>query len=208
MYDPEVNIICGDALGITCGTWIAFWNGAIGAFVAAVIGGLVALMVVQVTNAQHRKHAQHAREIEAIANCVAELGAVYNVLKAEEFNEREMTARLLAATVRLRLASPDMSELYQLLAFWPTTLVHLAVLQQAATRKKIKLETDVSRKITEAYISALDILPEWQARNSKSRRESIERLSKITDGLEEALMAADKQVNPEGPIISAERPRS
>lgn len=30
-------IVCGDALWISCGTWIAFWNGAIGASVGATV---------------------------------------------------------------------------------------------------------------------------------------------------------------------------
>jgi hypothetical protein len=37
-------IVCGEALWISCGTWIAFWNGSIGALVGA---GVAAYAIVK-----------------------------------------------------------------------------------------------------------------------------------------------------------------
>ncbi|MFF2029534.1 hypothetical protein [Arthrobacter sp. NPDC058192] len=43
-------IVCGDALWVSCGTWIAFWNGLIGALASAVLAAGVAFLVVWLTN--------------------------------------------------------------------------------------------------------------------------------------------------------------
>ncbi|MFE4196416.1 hypothetical protein ACFRJ9_11170 [Paenarthrobacter sp. NPDC056912] len=48
-------LVCGDFFSITCGTWIALLNGFVGASVAAVLGALVALGVVILTNRFQRK---------------------------------------------------------------------------------------------------------------------------------------------------------
>lgn len=44
VYDPGMDwIVCGDALWISCGTWIEFWSGAIGASVGAAVA-LIAIV--------------------------------------------------------------------------------------------------------------------------------------------------------------------
>lgn len=86
-------IVCGDALWISCGSWLSLWSGATGAFVGAVLAAGVALLVVWLTNkhqsklsaasldaqktslevqlAEQRHEASKARELAAIADLVA-----------------------------------------------------------------------------------------------------------------------------------------
>ncbi|MBP2269242.1 hypothetical protein J3A64_004782 [Pseudarthrobacter sp. PvP004] len=58
-------------LGIGPESWAQLWSGAIGSFVAAVIGGLVALMVVHMANSHNQKLASDARELAALADLIA-----------------------------------------------------------------------------------------------------------------------------------------
>ncbi|WP_028275218.1 hypothetical protein [Arthrobacter sp. I3] len=55
-------IVCGDALWISCGTWIAFWNGMIGALASAVLAAGVALLVVSLANHHQQGLADAALE--------------------------------------------------------------------------------------------------------------------------------------------------
>lgn len=47
--------LCGEALWISCGTWLGFWNGVIGAFTGAVLAAGVAMLVVWRTNKHQTK---------------------------------------------------------------------------------------------------------------------------------------------------------
>ncbi|MFF1382798.1 hypothetical protein ACFVWT_04455 [Arthrobacter sp. NPDC058288] len=42
--------VCGEALWISCGTWLGFWEGMMGALTSALLAAGVALMVVWLTN--------------------------------------------------------------------------------------------------------------------------------------------------------------
>ncbi|WP_324644177.1 hypothetical protein [Pseudarthrobacter sp. LT1] len=103
-------IVCGDALWISCGTWIAFWNGAIGAFVAAFVGGLVALGVVRLTNNHQSKLASSAREREAAAEMAAALSSMTKKYVAGKQTITELYAVAQAASLRwqMELTNDDM----------------------------------------------------------------------------------------------------
>lgn len=56
-------IVCGDALWISCGTWISFWSGLVGAAVSAVLAAAVAVGVVYATN--HHQTTLVERQLKA-----------------------------------------------------------------------------------------------------------------------------------------------
>ncbi|MFK0040774.1 hypothetical protein ACIQTW_13145 [Paenarthrobacter sp. NPDC090517] len=58
---------CGEALWISCGTWLGFWNGMIGALTSAVLAALVAIMVVKVTNKHQQAIAARALKAQESA---------------------------------------------------------------------------------------------------------------------------------------------
>lgn len=60
--------VCGDALWISCGTWIAFWNGAIG----ALVGALVAVLAIVKTIGTQRQLFAIERAEAYTANLIAE----------------------------------------------------------------------------------------------------------------------------------------
>lgn len=86
-------IVCGEALWISCGTWIGFWSGVVGAATSALLAAAVAYGVVWATNKhqsrlaanalkaqsaalntqleEQRQEASKAREIAAMADVVA-----------------------------------------------------------------------------------------------------------------------------------------
>lgn len=60
-----MNILCGDALGVSCGTWIEVWSGTIGALFSAVLAAIVALAVVARTNKKQGAISKTALEAQA-----------------------------------------------------------------------------------------------------------------------------------------------
>ncbi|SDK80127.1 hypothetical protein [Arthrobacter sp. ok362] len=75
-------IVCGDALWLSCGTWLQFWSGAFGAFTSALLAAGVALLVVWLSNKhqskalkleleEQREEASKARAYAAISDLVA-----------------------------------------------------------------------------------------------------------------------------------------
>lgn len=132
-----MNIVCGDALGVSCGTWIAFWNGAIGALVAAILGGTVALLVVRLTNAQQRRGVAKTIEIAALADFIShieelewELGA--SIDEERDFENKKSTLALRAAAVRLQMSSKEAEPIADILRLWPYKLDKLVLLHQLA----------------------------------------------------------------------------
>lgn len=62
--------------GLTSETWSQLWSGAIGSFVAAVVGGLVALAVVKLTNGHQTVLADRAAERLAMGEMVSTFDAM------------------------------------------------------------------------------------------------------------------------------------
>lgn len=120
-------IVCGDVLWISCGTWIAIWNGAIGAFVAALIGGLVALGVVRLTNGQQKLHAAEAREIQALADLVAQLQSVPFQLRKGTFDSDLAYLEIESALVRLELSGHGIQPVIEEMNGWPQKIALLGI---------------------------------------------------------------------------------
>lgn len=134
VYDPGVDlIVCGDALWISCGTWIAVWNGFIGASAAAAAGALVALVVVRLTNGQQRHGVERTVEVAAIADFVAAVGELdwalrYRMQEPTEFDSGPYILRMRAAIARLMMARPESREIADILMLWPEKLHNLVVI--------------------------------------------------------------------------------
>lgn len=118
--------VCGNFASISCGTWLVVWNGAIGAAVAAFVGGMVALMVVRLTNSHQSKLAARGRAIAAIAD----FNAAILAMPRTRFDPREVVQSLVkqaeAAAHRMIMDMDDL-ELAEELALWPLELGSMAV---------------------------------------------------------------------------------
>lgn len=150
-----MNLICGDSLGINCGTWVQLWSGAIGAFVAAVVGGLVALMVVRTTNAHQTKLASHGRLLVAIADFNAAISALPRRFQEGRETVQSLVMQADAASDRMSMETNDPG-LADELTMWSLELGSTAVRaiefrdvgDSARYAQAYKLLRDASRFVT------------------------------------------------------------
>lgn len=164
VYDPGMNIVCGDAFGVSCGTWIAFWNGAIGAFVAAVLGGVVALIVVRLTNAQQRHGVDRTVEVAAVADFVAaieelERVVLYRLEDPRTFDALPYTLRMRAAITRLSLSRKAAVPVADQLYLWPTALEILVEAYLTAKREDYARSKELAQKLSYVCDAAARWLP-------------------------------------------------
>ncbi|MBD1593711.1 hypothetical protein HC744_16905 [Arthrobacter sp. S1_S22] len=126
LYDPGSNIVGGEALCVFCGTWIGFWNGAIGAFVAAVVGGLVVLGVVRLTNSHQSDLASSARERAAAADMAAARSAMTKKFRDGKQAIQDLYLSAEAASLRwqMELTNEDVADE---LDRWPHPVAMLAL---------------------------------------------------------------------------------
>jgi hypothetical protein len=112
--------------GIGPDDWMQLWSGAIGSFVAAVIGGAVALLVVVATNRHSSKLARDGRVKAALADIAATALLVESAGMNGSRKEVESTIlQMTSAIVRLRLEI-DHKGLAKELWVWPWQLGALA----------------------------------------------------------------------------------
>ncbi|MCD4850097.1 hypothetical protein LN996_04685 [Arthrobacter sp. AK01] len=186
-----MNIICGDALGVSCGTWVAFWNGAIG----ALVGALVALGVVFFTNALQRRQVRENRELEAVARFVAAMGEAYEELRALDASKpRQLMINLLTATVRLRLASRETALIADALERWPVALENLAANEVTAAQRDIPLSVNVRLLASDAYAKALALVPAWQSKSPAKRRKCRDELQEIAGLLDSSNSTVEDEI--------------
>lgn len=102
-------ITCGDALWISCGTWLVVWNGLIGALIAAVLAAGVAMLVVLLSTNHQTKLAKAERRAQQNA-AIKELKQQSDSLKlqlaeqraeASKARETAAIADMLAAIAQL-----------------------------------------------------------------------------------------------------------
>lgn len=170
-------MICSDAFGITCGTWIALLNGSIGAF----IGAVVALFVVGLSNKHQRKIARDAREIEAIAGFVAAVGKAYEVSRTiEPSTKQDLVVVLLASTARLRLASKRTAKIADTVDRWPSAIQNLVTDEQTAELREIYLGVNVRMLTSEVYQTVLTAAPKWQNGNRAGKKQCLKELQAMS----------------------------
>lgn len=191
-----MNIICGDAFGVSCGTWIAFWNGAIGAFVAAIIGGGVALLVVRLTNAQQRRGVSRSVEIAAIADFVSAMeeldwDAHYKVSEGEIFDPGKHVLLLRAATTRLAMSHKDGEALAAILTHWPYHMSSLVLKHRRAHERGLPFAADILRTLSSAATSATVCLPSCSAADRTKRASALQGMQDADQKLREDLERYD-----------------
>lgn len=176
LYDPEMNFLCGDALGASCGTWIAFWNGAIGAFVAAILGGLVALLVVRSTNGQQKRLASEGRERAAIAELLAATGAMLKKYREGPVAVQDLLLAAEAAAIRWSMES-KYTTLGDEIRVWPYYIGQLALDAWDSNQAHGKTDAKTFAAMTEAWSVLSTFGRAWPHLDEKTRLEAVERLS-------------------------------
>lgn len=118
--------------GITPETWAQLWSGAIGSFVAAVIGGLVALAIVRLTNSHQSTLAREARQHAAAADMAAAFQGLQEWSYGRIGQYRPYLESARAASMRWRMDAlhPGLAEE---LAVWP---YHVYVLSDEAAQAR------------------------------------------------------------------------
>lgn len=111
--------------GIDRPEWIQLWDGVFGAFVAAVVGGLVALFVVRLTNRHQSRLAVEAREKAAIADLLASSNRFITEYSQGYKAIEHLVPPMEAAAVRWRMELDD-ERLADELSKWPHHLAGLA----------------------------------------------------------------------------------
>jgi hypothetical protein len=184
VYDPGMDlIVCGDFASISCGTWVSFWNGAIGAFVAAVVGGYVALRVVQWTGEQEKRHAADAREIAAVADVIAVAETMALHWRDESHETDELFMKFRAALLRLRLAGPDTEVIWTHTNKWPELLAE----QSESARDSAGLARLATAMTMVSSVQRLaDALVLWTRDGKKSREQSVKQLVIATNILKKS----------------------
>lgn len=161
--------------GLDGNQWLQLWSGTIGAFVAALIGGFVALGVVRLTNGQQRKIAAEAREINAISEIVSQLQVLaLTYQKPEEFQAREQMAALFAAVVKLHMAGPSVKDLAEALGDWPGYLVdvcgmELLLRDNDGPKHPEALSAEVSNLLSHAGGTTYKELRDWHLDSKEDR---------------------------------------
>lgn len=94
--------------GIDRPEWIQLWSGGVGAFVAALIGGLAALLVVRLTNRQHGLEASKGRQIAAIWELLVALDEMVRIVAGTSSQQdiEPSVSRLQGASARLQMEIP------------------------------------------------------------------------------------------------------
>ena len=112
VYDPGMDfIVCGDAFWISCGTWIAVWNGSAGALVGAAVAAYAifktirtqrSLFQIQLSQnytatqlADHRRNVELNKQLKAQREDVT-LQLEFQAAEASKQREREAITALVA----------------------------------------------------------------------------------------------------------------
>lgn len=154
--------------------WAVLWSGAVGSFIAAVLGGLVALAVVRLTNRHQSRLAAESREKAAISELVAAASWLLPALDEEQPNRPSILRVLEAAVVRwtLELEHVDMRSELQV---WPHHLVMLATRldnAEAASADQFQAFIELSDAVQEIRRAALC----WHRTDRAGREELVKGL--------------------------------
>lgn len=183
-------IQCGDALWVSCSTWVAVWNGAIGAFVAAVIGGLVALGVVRLTNRHQSRLAMEQREKAAIADLCAEADSLVRRYSGGVSEITTLMTRATAASDRWRMET-DHPGLASEIARWPQFVSTLALdAYLSDTGEGPAEEWAEFRRLAESVATLRGLLLEWPRAKHAERDLKVAELKRKRLAVESELASA------------------
>lgn len=169
-------LTCGDFASISCGTWVAFWNGAIGAFVAAVLGGLVALLVVRLTHGQQKRLASEGCEKAAIAELLAATGAMLKKYRDGPEAVQDLLLTAEAAAIRWSMESNHAS-LGAEVQTWPYYIGQLALDAWDSYRIDGKTDVKIFRAMSEGWSVLSAFAMYWTELPEKNRAAAIKALT-------------------------------
>lgn len=168
--------------GISTESWAQLWSGVIGSFVAAVIGGLVALAVVHLTTAQSKRQTEEARQIAAIADLVSAAEGLFfsGVETSEAALEHHLPMR--SALIRLQMSGPDAVKLVEAIRLWPHELTSLRIsLTKMQGGDWGQPDRDkVAMAINDAVARLAICLPTWTSESDVKRSATLQMHSDAT----------------------------
>lgn len=187
-----MDVVCWDQWGITCGTWIALWGGAIGALVAAVLSAGVAYFVVKMTNAQARHGVERTVEIAALGDCVAAMEglewAMRRYSKSNPFDAGTYMNSMRAAVARLQMSRKEAGPIADILIHWPGNLSLLAEEYRKAIGRDALNIDDILNAVTEVSTNATVSLPWCTSRDKVRKKEAVGLLQETDKKLNDALI--------------------
>lgn len=155
---------------------LQLWSGAIGSFVAAVLGGLVALVVVRLTNSQQRRLAAEARERAAIADLLAATGAMLK--KYWDGPDRVQDLLLVAEAASIRWSmETEYKALGSEVLTWPYFIGQLALEAWEGLQATGKADEKAFDAMTEAWTVLYTFATYWLYMPDKARVQGIENLA-------------------------------
>lgn len=161
-------------MGIGEGAWIQLWSGLFGSFVAALIGGLVALLVVRLTNGHQSRLAVEAREKAAISDLVASSNRLLTEYAQGERAVESLIQLMDAAAVRWRmeLAHEGMAEEVER---WP---LHLAGLGRHLYEAEIGGRRDPVnfKRLADAVFTLRSTAMDWHRMDVGARDRQVSEL--------------------------------
>lgn len=177
-------IACGDALWISCGTWIGFWNGAIGAFVAAIIGGLVALTVVRLTNRQQATHAEETRQIAALADLLGANEQFSQTYHSSLDGVSRGVVPIRSAIARLQMSQGMTRELGTKLSGWAWSIGTLGLISKSASGVGYREAQPLSLLIARHTSNLNKELSIWPTRTPAERMASLAQVDELIKALD------------------------
>jgi hypothetical protein len=180
LYDPGMDwFVCGNFASISCGTWLGFYGGAAGALVAAFVGGIVALMVVRLTNKHQSNLAADGRVIAALADFQAALSELPRRYTEGDEAIRKLVMQADAASNRITMDMDDF-RLAEELSLWPLDLGVLA--KRAAELHEVGSNeaTDYAwRLLRQALGKLIGTTQQWARTPARRRRKWASQLQAL-----------------------------
>jgi hypothetical protein len=180
-------------LGIDAASWAQLWSGTFGSFIAAVLGGLVALMVVRLTNGQNERQAERSRQIAAVADLV---GGLDNVLvdfgAARTGDLHPPFVVLQSAWVRLKMSGQDAAALAEALKDVPSFVSHLTSGFPPADRGNAK-SSEYLLRLRAAVASISENLPDWTHGDAQAREKILREVTDSAQKLKQELRRLESE---------------
>lgn len=161
-------------LGIDTSSWAQLWSGVIGSFVAAVIGGLVALVVVKLSNAHQSKLAAEQREKTAITELSASADAMVRQYDSGLIEITSLMVRATAASDKWQMET-DYDPLGSEIIRWPQFLATLArdcYTSESERGKGLAQEWPEFVRLATSAVELRAFALKWHTRKNEADRES------------------------------------
>lgn len=156
--------------------WLALWGGVIGSFVAAILGGLVALIVVRLTNRHQSRIAATGREHAAAADMTASCSAIVKLYDQGPHAIRDFVLQVEAAAFRWAMEGTH-SGLAKEIHFWPNH-VGFRGLELAQAREHSD-ETEANKafdRLASSVAMLETVVLQWPTADRRARDGLVEQL--------------------------------